>query len=129
MNSEMITADFNAARERLREALTLPTDEDVVKAGCIQYFEFTFELAWKTVKLLAEEEGVIDCRSPKAALRAAFSNRWIDNEDIWLDMLAARNLMAHTYHAENALAIFSRLPEYLKAFDSLAAKLAGLRPN
>lgn len=45
MKAELLLADFDAALARLEDALKLDTESDVYKAGCIQYFEFTFELA------------------------------------------------------------------------------------
>ena len=119
MDSRRLFDDFSKALGQLQEALTNKSDNNVYKAGCIQYFEFTFELAWKTVKNLAEGEGLLDCNSPKAALKAAFARGWIKCEEPWLDMLAARNKMVHTYHAEDAVAVFDKLPGYCSSLKEL----------
>lgn len=124
MDSHEFLLDFSRALAQLNEALQIPVENDVIKAGCIQYFEFSFELAWKTVKRFAEEEGIGDCSSPKAALKTAFSKGWINEEEIWLDMLMSRNQMAHTYSASSALVIFDKLPEYWGALRRLEASLA-----
>lgn len=118
--------DLEKALEQLREALKLPAENNVIKAGCIQYFEFSFELAWKTIKRMAEEEGIADCNSPKSALKAAFSNRWIDAEEEWLDMLSSRNKMSHTYSAEDAIAIYDKLPAYANALHQLVVRSSEL---
>ena len=124
MNSAELLDDYRRALAQFRAALAMPADNDVVKAGCIQYFEFTFELAWKAVKRLAEDEGMSDATSPKSALKVAFARGWLDDEEVWLDMLAARNRMAHTYQAADALQIFDRLPSFVSAFQALADRLA-----
>lgn len=124
MNSAALLDDFRRALAQFKDALAMPVDNDVVKAGCIQYFEFTFELAWKSIKRLAEDEGVSDVTSPKSALKAAFARGWLEDEELWLDMLAARNRMAHTYHAADALQIFDRLSSFVNAFEALADRLA-----
>ena len=49
MDRQEIANDFKQSLGQLQAALSHPADDDVVKAGCIQYFEFTFELAWKTI--------------------------------------------------------------------------------
>jgi nucleotidyltransferase substrate binding protein (TIGR01987 family) len=92
----------------------------------LQYFEFTFELAWKTIKRIADEEGFPDCNSPKSALKAAFSSGWIDDEEIWLSMLSSRNKMSHTYHAEDALGVFDKLPAYADELQRLAGRAVQL---
>ena len=126
MNSRSLRADFGKALDQMRAALEVPAENDVIKAGCIQYFEFCFELAWKTIKRVAEEDG-LECTSPKSALKTAFSNGWIDDEETWLEMLSARNRMAHTYSAADALKIYARLPAYLDAMSRLADTLAAKR--
>ena len=122
MNKEILLDDFSKAVVQLGVALTLDADNDVVKAGCIQYFEFCFELAWKTIKSLANEQGVQDCNSPKSALKYAFKNGWID-EDIWLDMLSSRNKMSHTYNAQSAIGVYYKLSSYLAALNHLEEML------
>ena len=123
MNSRLLLVDFGQALRQFEQAMAMQADNDVMKAGCIQYFEFCFELAWKSVRLVAEEEGLQECNSPKAALKQAFLNRWANDEEVWLDMLAARNKMSHTYNASEALKIFARLSTYLNAMQQLEASL------
>lgn len=45
MDSSDLFNDLGTAITQLEEALTLSADNNVIKAGCIQYFEFCFELA------------------------------------------------------------------------------------
>ena len=123
MDSRELLADLKRAVDQFSAALELPSDHDVVKAGCIQYFEFSFELAWKTIKRFAEDEGIAECNSPKSALKAAFANRWIGTEIVWLDMLMSRNKMSHTYDAASALEVYSKLNEYLIAMRELVGVL------
>lgn len=125
MDSNILLKHLATAVEQLDAALAMDITNDVLKAGCIQYFEFCFELAWKTIKCIAEEEGQNDCSSPKASLKQAFANGWIAEEEVWLDMLSARNRMSHTYNAKDALSVFDSLPVYLSALKTLLVDLEG----
>ena len=123
MNENWILADFDAALVQLESALAEPAAKDIIKAGCIQYFEFSFELAWKSIKAVSGGLGQADCLSPKACLKQAFTNGWIDSEEIWLEMLQARNAMAHTYNARQALKIYGSLSGFLPELKFLLKKL------
>lgn len=128
MDSRALLTDYEQALRQLQSALLVAPDSDVVKAGCIQYFEFTFELAWKTARLVAGEAGQL-VNSPKAALKQAFANGWISAEDPWLEMLEARNRMAHTYDAKEALKVYSKLPDFATALAELALRLRAEAEN
>lgn len=123
MDKKMLLAAFARAVARLADALASPARGDLEKAGCIQYFEFCFELAWKSIRITAEQQGVADCSSPKACLKQAFALQWLDHEEIWLDMLSARNRMSHTYNAVDALKIYDHLNDYGKELAKLLAVL------
>lgn len=69
--------------------------------GLIQCFEYTFELAWKTMKDYLEQEG-FEVKSPRGAIQTAFQIQLIEDGHIWIDALNKRNLMAHTYDEEVA---------------------------
>lgn len=69
--------------------------------GLIQCFEYTFELAWKTMKDYLESEG-FEVKSPRSALQTAFQTQLITDGHTWIDALQKRNLMAHTYDEQVA---------------------------
>lgn len=118
-DSAWIVDDFSAALAQLGDALAGPAASNLIKAGCIQYFEFSFELGWKACKIVSADQGLTDCLSPKACLRQAFTQGWIENEAVWLEMLDARNRMAHTYDASKALEIYGSLPRFHAALQRL----------
>jgi nucleotidyltransferase substrate binding protein (TIGR01987 family) len=65
--------------------------------GVIQRFEYTFELAWKTLKDYLENAGItLEQIHPRAVIKAAFAAKLLEDGEAWMDMLAARNLMSHT---------------------------------
>ena len=127
MNKVVLLVDFGRALDRLEESLLRPAPDDLLRAGCIQYFEFTFELAWKTVKAHAEDAGLGDVGSPRSALRQAFKQGWIADEEGWLAMLEARNRLAHTYEASQALAIYGQLPAFSQHLRGLHGVLSNER--
>ncbi|MCX7885513.1 MAG: nucleotidyltransferase substrate binding protein [Caloramator sp.] len=67
--------------------------------GLIQCFEYTFELAWKTMKDYLEMEG-FDVKSPRTTIQTAFQINLIEDGHTWIDALEKRNLMSHTYNEE-----------------------------
>lgn len=109
MSENWIIEDFATALDQFEDAMQVVPTNDLLRAGCIQYFEFTFELAWKSVKILVEQSGLEPCGSPKSCLKTAFAQGWIGDEPLWLAMLEARNRMSHTYHAKEALLVYDRL--------------------
>jgi nucleotidyltransferase substrate binding protein (TIGR01987 family) len=123
MDKFLLISSFEQALKSLTNVLQLPAQSDLEKAGCIQYFEFCFELAWKSIRIITANQGIGDCSSPKACLKQAFAARWIDHEEIWLDMLSARNRMSHTYNATDALMVYDRLHEYRLEMENLLAVL------
>jgi nucleotidyltransferase substrate binding protein (TIGR01987 family) len=119
VDKSLLINGFEQAIKSLGDALASPAQSDLEKAGCIQYFEFCFELAWKSIRIVAESQGLADCSSPKACLKQAFASHWIENEEIWLDMLSARNRMSHTYNAADVLTVYNRLRQYWQEMEIL----------
>lgn len=95
--------NFERAFLLLKEALSdLDTLSDLEKEGIVQRFEYTFELAWKTVKDYLEYSGIeLNQVTPRAVIKQAFASKIISDGNTWIDMLEQRNLMAHTYSREN----------------------------
>ena len=117
-----LLGDLGNAISRLAEALKQPETE-FIRDAAIQRFEFCFELAWKTIQLVARLEGQ-DCTSPRTAFAVAWQNRWLTEETIWLDMLEERNRTSHTYHEATAKEVFNNLPGYLPHLGGLRITLA-----
>lgn len=94
--------NFDKAFKRLADAILIirnDPDNVLLQAGLIQTYEFTFELAWKTLKDYLEMEG-FTVPSPRATLRQAFQCGYIQQGDVWLKALNDSNLTAHTYDDE-----------------------------
>ena len=123
MANSWIVEDFATALGQFYDAMQATPDNDLIRAGCIQYFEFAFELAWKSIKVTAEQAGMEPCGSPKACLKTAFAQGWIGDEPLWLAMLEARNRMSHTYHAKEALLVYDRQSNFLPPLRTLLAHL------
>ena len=78
------------------------TDENIIKEGIIQRFEFTHELAWKVLKDYLEYEGFTNITGSRTATREAFNKNLLENGEIWMEMIESRNNTVHTYQ-ENIL--------------------------
>ncbi len=115
--------NFSRALSLLREAAGDDPKQlsDLEREGLIQRFEYTFELAWKTLKDRLQYDGLqIPTVTPRNVIRAAFNAGLIDHGEAWIDMLTDRNLMSHKYDftvfEEVAGSVHSR---YLGLFEAL----------
>jgi nucleotidyltransferase substrate binding protein (TIGR01987 family) len=113
--------NFNNALARLKEGLAKYDEaDDLLRDGVIQRFEFTFELAWKTLKAVFEDEGLTGLNSPKTVLREAFAAELIKDDELWLSMLSDRNSTAYIYNEQLAIEICRNIQEkYVIALVSL----------
>ena len=89
--------NFEKAITYLEQALSITKPDIIQKAGLIQFFEMSFELAWKVVKDYLEEEGFIDIKSPRSALKKAFETGLIADGHGWMKLLDDRNITSHAY--------------------------------
>ncbi|SHE28837.1 nucleotidyltransferase substrate binding protein, HI0074 family [Marinitoga hydrogenitolerans DSM 16785] len=100
------------------------------KQGLIQSFEYTHELAWKTLKDFFENKGNFNIYGSRDAIREAFKNGIIINGDIWMKMILSRNLTSHTYDESTADEIVDLIINfYYDEFKKLIQKLESLKRN
>ena len=88
--------NLDRAFSQLQKGLAIERPSDIEYQGIIQSFEFTFELSWKTLKDFLEAQGLM-CQFPREVIKQAFQNQVILDGEIWLEMLAKRNMLAHIY--------------------------------
>lgn len=91
------------------------------KEGVIQRFEYTVELAWKTLKDYLESENVVlEQITPRSVIRRAFEAGVIKRGEAWQNALDARNRMSHTYSFETFERVIADIrSSYLEAFGEL----------
>lgn len=93
--------NFNRAYNLLNCALEENDIDDLSnleQEGVIQRFEYTYELAWKTLKDYLEYNGVnITEITARSVFKEAYSSGIIKNSEIFIDMMLSRNLLSHTY--------------------------------
>ena len=98
-------ANFKKALGKLGEvAAHKSIDElsELEKEGLIQRFEYTYELAWKTLQDLLLEKGYLDISGPNPVIEQAFKDGYMKHSEAWKKMKQARNLTSHTYNSETA---------------------------
>lgn len=117
--------NFCRALANLREGAALEEPYTVVEqTGIVGLFEICFEQAWKTMKEVLEAHGRFAGGSPRAIIKIAYQCGMIQHSDGWLELLDARNLLAHTYSQEQALSVIRKVKlEYLALLEGLKTEL------
>lgn len=97
---------------------------DTVRDGVIQRFEFTTELAWKTVREYLIDEGVININTPKSVMKEAYLAGIIEDEQGWIQILNDRNSTSHMYDENESVEISERIKlKHIKLFNNLLEKI------
>ena len=93
----------------------------------IQSFEYTYELAWNTMKDLFEAQGETDILGSRDAFRLAFRRGLVEQGEVWMDMIKKRGLTSHTYDEKVAREITTSIrTAYFPEFVRLAERLETL---
>lgn len=121
--------NFGNAVNRLNEANVAykkNSDNDIYQDALIKRFEFTFELAWKTLREFMLDQGYsLEILSPKGVISFAWREGIISNEELWLDMLQSRNMSAHDYGRELSADIADKISNrYCKELTALKKYIA-----
>lgn len=120
--------NYRKALERLNEAVELANDRelsDLEQQGLIQGFEFTFDLAWKTLQdYLREHKRPNDNGGPNVIIGQALADGLITGEEEWQAMKKSRDLTSHSYDGETADDIAEQIVEtYQGMFVQLETRL------
>ncbi len=121
--------NFRRAYILLQEAADLSHEnklDQLGKEGMIQRFEYTTELAWKTIKDYLESQNIVfDLITPRTVIKEAVATKFIERGEDWMNLIDARNKMSHTYNFKNfEVAIEQIKDSYLVCFGELYEKLA-----
>jgi len=123
-------ANYRKALGQLRKFIDKGQLSELERQGLIKAFEYTYELAWNTLRDFLEHQGIADLVGSRDVFRQAFMRGIITSGDEWMDMIGSRNRTAHTYNEETAAEIahaivtiyyplFSQLEEVLSARENL----------
>lgn len=98
--------NYRKALARLGEAVALAEERDLSdleQQGLIQGFEFTFDLAWKTLQdYLRHHKRPNDNGGPNVIIEQALADGIIKGDEVWKAMKKSRDLTSHSYDGETA---------------------------
>lgn len=95
---------------------------NVELTGMVGLYEVCFEQSWKAMKEILENHGFAESQtgSPRQILKTAYQAKMIDDEELWIAALVARNNVAHSYNKEIENDIVREIKEkYYNMFVSL----------
>ncbi len=121
---------FSKAFDQLTRFIDKGTLNELEEQGLIQSFEYTYELAWNTLKDYFEAPGEIKINGSRDAFRLAFRREIIKRGDTWMEMVKSRTLTSHTFNEDIAKQIVSAIrDQYYIEFKSLQNKLNSLKES
>ena len=116
--------NYHHALARLAEAVQIYTADPgdaLYRDGLIQRFEFTVELAWKSLKEYLEDQGaVLGIASPRGVLKEAYAAGVITDAETWNRIIEARNITSHVYDEKTAQTVADQIArEFLPVLQKL----------
>lgn len=100
-------------------------DDELLRDGAIQRFEYCYELANKTLKRVLEREFdvAVDALPFKDMLRSGVEHGLLQDAVRWAQFREERNRAAHTYDGNIAQAVFQAGATFLPELDYLLSQL------
>ena len=102
-------------------------ENDLLRDGCIQRFEYTYELAIRMLRrqleLMAGSPTEVEHLSYRDMIRVGAEKGLIDDPRTWFDFREKRDITAHTYDENKANMIFGALPTFAREARRLLSKL------
>jgi len=115
---EQVKSDFAKALKALQDAAA-EANSDLEIDGMIQRFEFTYELAWKSIRLYLEIEGIV-VKTPRESFKEAYRLGLIKTEEEGLRLIDDRNLSVHLYDSKLSRTVAERIRlEHVQTFQKI----------
>ena len=116
--------NYHHALDQLEKAIAIyekNTADSLYRDGLIQRFEFTVELAWKSLKEYLEDQGsVLGIASPRGVLKEAYASGVIAAPEVWDDIIKARNVTSHVYDEKTSISVADQIAhEFLPVLQKL----------
>jgi nucleotidyltransferase substrate binding protein (TIGR01987 family) len=116
--------NYRRALAQLETFMEPPCLNEREQQGLIKAFEYTFELAWNTLRDLLRSQGSSELLGSRDTLREAFRLGLLEDGEAWMLMIQDRNLTSHTYNRATADAISAHIVDrYLPSFQQLRSRL------
>lgn len=123
-------SNFNKALIQLQKFIDKGELSELEAQGLVKAFEYTYELAWNTIKDFLEFSGQSDIYGSRDAIRKGFQLGLITDGDGWMDMLKSKNQTSHTYNEDTARQINNAVvTRYYDLFIRLRTKFEQLSAN
>jgi len=117
-------SNFNKAFGQFEKYVGQKEMNELEEQGLIKSFEYTYELALKTLQDLLRHIGYKDIAGPKPVIKQCFQDGYISKGESWIRMHNSRNLTSHTYNQETADEIVeSIISEYFHLLKELQIRL------
>ncbi len=102
--------NFEKAFKLLERTLKIDSPSEAEKGGIIRFYEVAFELSWKLMKDYLESLG-FDVQSPRTAIKQAFQSNIINDGELWIEALEARNLTSHIYNEDTTNLVVNNIKD------------------
>lgn len=121
---------FSNYQKALRQLQEFVSKKDLTKLeqqGLIKSFEYTYELAWNTMKDFYESQGETSIQGSRDAIRLAFKRGLIKDGERWMGMIQSRTETAHSYNEATAKKVIAAvLNDYYPLFLQFEVEIAKL---
>jgi len=119
--------NYSKAVGQLTRFLEKSELNELESQGLVQCFEYTYELAWNTIKDFFEAQGEVGILGSRDAFRLAFQRGLVENGEAWMDMIRSRQRTSHTYNEAVVQAITHDIVTvYFAEFTKLRQRLEAL---
>jgi nucleotidyltransferase substrate binding protein (TIGR01987 family) len=120
-------SNYRKALHQLQEFVDKKNLSKLEEQGLIKAFEYTYELAWNSIKDFYESQGESNIQGSRDAIRLAFKRGLIKEGAQWMNMIQSRIETAHTYNEAVAKKVsHAILSSYYPLFKTLELELSKL---
>lgn len=98
--------------------------KEVYRDSIVKKYEMLEDLTWKLLSKIFKDRG-LEINNPKGCYRQAYLEGWINNTDIWNEILISRNTTAHIYSEHDYEEIKNKIVnEYIDCIENLLLRLS-----
>lgn len=111
--------NYEKAFQQLERFVAKEKLNEFEEQGLIKCFEYTYELAWNTMKDFLTYQGIVGITGSRDAIRQSFNKGLIENGELWMRMIEDRIRTMHTYNEDTVKSIMSNIYKiYFQLFNS-----------